>query len=75
MWAMLGASGLVFIPLALLSLAAGWGIVGVWVALVALIVARVASTGWRFQGSAWVVIGPHPPAPVSGSASAAAAAR
>lgn len=54
MWAMLGSSMLVFVPLILLALALGWGIVGVWGALAAFIVARVASTAKRFHGQRWV---------------------
>jgi putative MATE family efflux protein len=57
MWAMLAASFLVYIPIALLSLAEGWGIVGVWVGLVALIVARLVLLGTRFAGRRWAVVG------------------
>ena len=46
MWSMLAASGLVFIPIAILSLVLGWGIVGVWIGLDALIAARLAFL-WR----------------------------
>jgi putative MATE family efflux protein len=57
MWSMLAASFLVYIPIALLSLAEGWGIVGVWVGLVALLVARLALLGTRFVGRRWAVVG------------------
>jgi putative MATE family efflux protein len=57
MWAMLAASFLVYIPIALLSLAEGWGIVGVWVGLVALILARLVLLGTRFAGRRWAVVG------------------
>jgi putative MATE family efflux protein len=57
MWSMLAASFLVYIPIALLSLAEGWGIVGVWVGLVALIVARLVLLGTRFVGRRWAVVG------------------
>jgi putative MATE family efflux protein len=57
MWAMLGSSLLVFVPIALLSLAFDWGIVGVWVGLVALIAARLATCAWRFAGRRWAVTG------------------
>ena len=57
MWAMLGASLLVFLPIALLSLAFDWGIIGVWVGLVALIAARLATCAWRFAGGRWAVTG------------------
>ena len=57
MWAMLAASLLVFVPIALLSLALDWGIVGVWVGLVALIATRLGTCGWRFMGRRWAVTG------------------
>jgi Na+-driven multidrug efflux pump len=57
MWSMLAASVLVYIPIALVSLAAGWGIVGVWSGLVALIAARLALLGVRFAGRRWAVVG------------------
>ena len=57
MWAMLGASLFVFVPIALLSLAFDWGIVGVWAGLVALIAARLATCAWRFAGRRWAVTG------------------
>jgi len=57
MWSMLAASFLVFIPIALASLAFGWGIVGVWLGLDALIAARLAFLGVRFMGRRWAVVG------------------
>jgi putative MATE family efflux protein len=57
MWAMLASSLLVFVPIALLSLAFDWGIVGVWVGLVALIAARLGTCWWRFAGRRWAVTG------------------
>jgi putative MATE family efflux protein len=57
MWAMLAASLLVFVPIALLSLALDWGIVGVWVGLVALIATRLGTCVWRFVGRRWAVTG------------------
>jgi putative MATE family efflux protein len=56
MWSMLAASA-VFIAIAALSLALGWGIVGVWAGLDALLVARLALLGPRFVGRRWLVIG------------------
>jgi putative MATE family efflux protein len=56
MWSMLAASA-VFIALASLSLAYGWGIVGVWVALDVLIAARLALLGVRFASRRWAVTG------------------
>lgn len=65
MWAMLGSSILVFVPLILVAFAfaLGWGVVGVWAALCALIIARVASTARRFRGQRWAVAAPPPPPP------------
>jgi len=56
MWSMLAASAL-FISLAALAYARGWGIVGVWVALDVLIAARLALLGVRFAGRRWAVVG------------------
>jgi putative MATE family efflux protein len=56
MWSMLGASTL-FIVLAAVAYALGWGIVGVWVALDVLIAARLALLGARFAGRRWAVVG------------------
>jgi putative MATE family efflux protein len=56
-WGMLAASLLVFVPIALLSLAFDWGLVGVWVGLVALIATRLATCWWRFAGRRWAVTG------------------
>ena len=57
MWAMLASSLLVFVPIALMSLAFDWGIMGVWAGLVALIAARLVSCAWRFAGRRWAVTG------------------
>jgi MATE family, multidrug efflux pump len=56
MWSMLAASA-VFIAIAALSLALGWGIVGVWAGLDALLVARLALLAPRFVGRRWLVTG------------------
>jgi putative MATE family efflux protein len=56
MWSMLGAAA-IFIPIALVSLWAGFGIVGVWVGLDTLIAARLALLGARFVGRRWAVVG------------------
>jgi putative MATE family efflux protein len=56
MWSMLGAAA-IFIPIALVSLWAGFGIVGVWVGLDTLIAARLALLGVRFAGRRWAVVG------------------
>ena len=42
---------------ALAALAFDWGIVGVWAALVVLIVVRLALMGVRFAGRRWLVTG------------------
>ena len=56
MWSMVvafAASALV----TLASLVFDWGIVGVWCALVVLILARLSLMLWRFQGRRWLVTG------------------
>jgi Na+-driven multidrug efflux pump len=58
MWAMLACSAVGFVPLALASLLLGWGIVGVWFAILAFVLARLLACGSRFRGSAWAVAGP-----------------
>ena len=57
MWGMLAASLLVFVPIALASLALDFGIVGVWCGLLGLIVARLVTCGWRFRGRRWAIVG------------------
>jgi Na+-driven multidrug efflux pump len=57
MWAMLASTLGVFVPITLASLAFDWGIVGVWFGLLGLIVARLATLGWRFRGRRWARIG------------------
>ena len=57
MWSMLASTLLVFVPISALSLALDWGIVGVWIGLDALIVARLAFLWARFVGRRWAVVG------------------
>ena len=57
MWSMLAASFGVFVPIAFASLAFGWGIIGVWAGLDALIAARLIFLGTRFAGRRWAVVG------------------
>jgi putative MATE family efflux protein len=57
MWSMVASSLLVFVPIAALSLALDWGIVGVWVGLDALIAARLGFLWARFAGRRWAVVG------------------
>jgi MATE family, multidrug efflux pump len=58
MWSMLAASSL-FVLLAALALAFGWGVIGVWAALDVLIGARLALLGPRFARRRWAVVGWH----------------
>ena len=46
-----------FAPVALASLAFGWGVVGVWAALHVLMLARLATMARRFAGRRWAVVG------------------
>lgn len=56
MWSMLAAFG-ASASVAVAALAFDWGIVGVWAALVVLIVVRVAALGARFGRRRWLVTG------------------
>jgi putative MATE family efflux protein len=56
MWGMLTAAA-VYIPVALLALDQGWGIVGVWWGLAGLIAMRLATCGLRFAGERWALTG------------------
>jgi putative MATE family efflux protein len=56
MWGMLSAA-VVYVPVALLALDQGWGIVGVWWGLAGLIAVRALTCGLRFLGSRWVLTG------------------
>jgi putative MATE family efflux protein len=56
MWGMLAAAA-VYVPVALLALDQGWGIVGVWWGLAGLIGVRALTCGLRFLGSRWVLTG------------------
>jgi putative MATE family efflux protein len=47
----------VFIPVALLALHFGWGVIGVWAGLDALMVVRLATCGIRFAGGRWQRVG------------------
>jgi len=57
MWSMLVCALGVFVPISLLSLALGWGIVGVWCGIVALLAARLAATLPRFARRGWATVG------------------
>jgi putative MATE family efflux protein len=56
MWSMV-ASGAASISFALLALQLDWGIVGVWLALLVLILVRLATLGARFTRRRWLVTG------------------
>jgi putative MATE family efflux protein len=56
MWSMVAAAA-VFVLLAVIAFRAGWGIVGVWIALDVLIAMRLALLGVRFRSRRWAVVG------------------
>ena len=56
MWGMLAAAA-VYVPIVLLAPHEGWGIVGVWWGLLALIAVRLLTCGARFAGSRWALTG------------------
>lgn len=51
------AALLAFVPVAVLSLERDWGVVGIWAGLNWLILVRAVSTGLRFRGRRWAVVG------------------
>jgi putative MATE family efflux protein len=51
------AAAAVFVPLVLAALHFGWGIVGVWSALLVLMVVRLAPLAVRFAGRRWALVG------------------
>jgi len=55
--AMVIASLCCYVPVALLSLALHWGIVGVWAGIDGLVAVRLATNGVRFGRRRWVVLG------------------
>jgi Na+-driven multidrug efflux pump len=55
-WGMAAAAA-VYVPVALLALDQGWGILGVWAGLVGLIVVRLLTCGGRFLGHRWALTG------------------
>ena len=59
MWGMLAAAA-VYVPIALLALHEGWGILGVWWGLAALIAVRLVTCGVRFAGGRWALTGAAP---------------
>ena len=57
MWGMLAAAA-VYVPVALLALDQGWGILGVWIGLAGLIAVRLLTCGLRFASERWALTGP-----------------
>ncbi len=55
-WTMLLA-GLVYIAIALLSLALDWGVVGVWAGFNVLILVRLVTLALRFRSERWIRLG------------------
>ena len=55
-WGMVAAAA-VYVPVALLALHQGWGILGVWAGLAGLIVVRLLTCGARFLGHRWALTG------------------
>jgi putative MATE family efflux protein len=51
------AAAAMYAPLAIAALAFGWGIVGVWAALLVLMVGRLATLAGRFAGRRWALVG------------------
>jgi putative MATE family efflux protein len=47
----------VYVPIALLALALGWGVTGVWAGLLALVGVRLVTLGRRFVGGRWAITG------------------
>ena len=56
MWSMV-ASAAVFAPIAIATLVLHWGLIGIWVAILALICARFVLMGRRFLHRGWLVVG------------------
>ena len=54
---MLVAGPLTYVPIAVLALAEDWGIIGVWVGLLASWGCALLALGLRFRGRRWVVAG------------------
>jgi putative MATE family efflux protein len=52
--AAMAACSAAFVPIALLSLGAGWGTGGLTAGLAVWLVLRSALTGWRFGGGGWI---------------------
>ena len=44
------------VPVCLLSLRFGWGLPGIWIGMVVMMVARAVLTVWRLRSGAWAVV-------------------
>lgn len=53
MWAMLASALFAFMPVALASTLLHWGIVGVWIAILTFVIARLATCGQRLRSDRW----------------------
>jgi putative MATE family efflux protein len=53
----LGSALLGFLPVIWLSLALGWGLLGIWAGLALFVAARAVAVGVRVRGDAWAVTG------------------
>jgi putative MATE family efflux protein len=56
----MAASAAAYAPAVLLAGALDWGLRGVWGALLVLMAARLVTTGARFAGRRWALVGAHP---------------
>jgi Na+-driven multidrug efflux pump len=56
MWSMVGSAA-VFAPIAVATLLLHWGLIGIWLAILALICARFVLMGRRFLHRGWLVVG------------------
>lgn len=52
-WSTAAAALLALAPLAVLALARGWGLPGIWVAMCALMAVRLATTAGRLASGRW----------------------
>jgi Na+-driven multidrug efflux pump len=51
------ASAAIYVPVVLLAGSLRWGLRGVWAALLVLMAARLVTTGLRFAGRRWALVG------------------
>jgi putative MATE family efflux protein len=63
LWSTAAAALLALAPLALASLALGWGLRGLWLGMSAMMAVRLATTVWRLRTGSWArpgAVGPVP---------------